>query len=138
MKFKRLARDTTPLSRVDLPRDKQARLLPDERWERFLTVATVEVVNELGNVLKDRSGRFKSRVVVSSPADKVLEATSSTAAVEDFGDFVLRRVFNEDRRRRFKNLGGKRIVSGEVQLIDIEHIVYRKRVGKIESVRIRT
>ena len=95
-------------------------------------------MNELGNVLKDRSGRFKSRVVVSGPADKVLEATSSTAVVEDFGDFVLRRVFNEDRRRRFKNLGGKRIVSGEVQLIDIEHIVYRKRVGKIESVRIRT
>ena len=92
----RLARDTTPLSRVDLPRDKQARLLPDERWERFLTVATVEVVNELGNVLKDRSGRFKSRVVVSSPADKVLEATSSTAAVEDFGDFVFRRILDEN------------------------------------------
>ena len=95
-------------------------------------------MNELGNVLKDRSGRFKSRVVVSSLADKVLEATSSTVAVEDFGDFVLRRIFNEDRRRRFKNLAGKRIVSSEVQLIDIKHIVYRKRVGKIESVCIRT
>ena len=71
-------------------------------------------MNELGNVLKDRSGRFKSQVVVSSLADKVLEATSSTVAVEDFGDFVLRRIFNEDRRRRFKNLAGKRIVSGEV------------------------
>jgi hypothetical protein len=96
----------------------------------------VKVINKLRNIFIDRSGRFESWVVVSSPADEVLEASSSTAAVEDFGNFVLRRILNKNRRGRLEDLTRERIVSSEVQLINVEHIMYCKRVGKVESVRI--
>jgi hypothetical protein len=111
--------------------------LSDERRERLLTISTVEVVNKLGNVFVDRSGRFEGWIIISSPADEVLKASSFTAAVEDFGNFVFRRILNENGWWRFEDLTRERIVSSEVQLVNVKHIVYCKRVGKVESVRVR-
>ena len=68
----------------------------DERQERLLTISTVEVVNKLGNVFVDCSGRFEGWIIISSPADEVLKASSFTAAVEDFGNFQFRRILNKN------------------------------------------
>jgi hypothetical protein len=54
-------------------------------------------MNKLGNVFVDRSGRFEGWIIISSLADEVLKASSFTAVVEDFGNFVFRRILNENR-----------------------------------------
>ena len=54
-----------------------------------------------------RLGRLESRIIVSNLANKVLEASSSIVVVKDFGDFIFRRILNE-------NLARKRVVSSEV------------------------
>ena len=57
------------------------RLLTNERGYRAIAVSSVEVSYKLRDVFVNRSGRFKRRVIVSSPANKVLVSFTMAAAV---------------------------------------------------------
>jgi hypothetical protein len=65
------------------------------------------------DVFIDRVGWFMDRVIISSPANEVLETPAFAAAVEEFGNFIFRHLFDKNRRRRVGYLTRQRNVGSK-------------------------
>jgi hypothetical protein len=82
----------------------------NEQQYRLVTVSAMEVSYELRDVFVNRIGRFKRRVIISSPANEVLVSLTIAAAVDHFGDFMFRRSIDKHRQRRFLYLSRQQVV----------------------------